>query len=331
MQQGLPISVVIPTFESAAYLPALHNSIINGPMAPVVQEIIYVVEGNDNSEKIISEFEKLSTIPLQVIRPKKRLGKFLSRLEGAKLAKCSRVLLLDSRVTLPERAAKALKHMPEDFRLVLARLDLDETKNIFCLYWQRTHEKIFYRNFISENEIVKMTPETFDKYVTGTTFLYIDRDLFVQGCENLKDRPMYSDDTFLLKELSRKTDIILHPEIAVRWEPRREWWKFLKHLYDRGPGFAEYHIFEHRGWLFYLVLTGSLCLLAILTLLFVRPELALLALGLCTGVMFLSTAIFVKSFKEFWRLAPLHTMVLVFYGLGAMNGIRVISLQRCKK
>ena len=122
--------------------------------------------------------------------------------------------------------------------------------------------------------------------------------------------------------------LIIHPGIWIEWEPRREWWKFLKHLYDRGPGFAEYHIFERRGWLFYLVLMGFLGLLAVLSLLVVLPKLALGVLALGLAALVLSTLFFSKSVKEFFVLAPLHTLSLIAYGLGAVNGARVVFFSR---
>lgn len=326
-----PISIVVPTYDSASYLRGLHESIVKSSLAPLTEEIIFVSEGSgDNTDEILAELAKTSPVRTVNFRPKERLGKFRSRFEGAKLAKANRVLLMDSRVKLTSRTAEAFSKMPERYKIVIGHEEIDEKKNIFCLYWRRTHARIFHRNFERRDEVIEIRQEDFEKFGKGTTILFADRDLFVKTCEALSHTPMYSDDTYLLKEMSADTPMIVHPDVRFEWEPRSEWWKFLKHLYDRGPGFAEYHVFEHRGWLFYLVALGAAGLAAVLALLFVQPFLALGLLGAGLVGMFLSTALFAKNPIEFLRLAPLHTLSLLAYGLGALNGTRVIFMQRMK-
>ena len=53
---------------------------------------------------------------------------------------------------------------------------------------------------------------------------------------------------------------------------------------------------------------------------------SILALGILAMAM--STAMFAKSVGEFFRLAPLHTLSMLAYGLGALNGIRVVYFAR---
>jgi len=326
------ISIVVPTFDAAPYLPSLHQSIVDSPLAKVAKEVIYICEGNgDNTDQVLAELAKTSPVPIRPVRPAQRLGKFGSRYEGAKLATQPRVLLIDSRVKLTPQTAKAIAEMPEQYKIISGHVDIDENKNLFCLYWLRTHARIFRRNFDEAGDIIKVTPENFDNYVTGTTILMVDRDLFVNACARFAGAPMYSDDTYLLKEMTAKSPLIVHPNVRIEWEPRREWWKFLKHLYDRGPGFAEYHIFERRGWLFYLVMCGLLGLIGVAGLLFVQPVWALALLAAGVAAMFFSTLLFAKSIAEFFRLAPLHTLSLIAYGLGAVNGARVVFLARRAK
>ncbi len=324
-----PVSVVIPTFDSGPYLTPLYNSIIKSPLLNVASEIIFVCEGQgDNTDEILKKLAQDSPIPLKIVRPYQRLGKFLSRLEGVKMADNNRVLLVDSRVQLTEKTASAIAHLPKELKIISGHIEIDEGKNIFCLYWTRTHTRIFHRNYSKRDEMIVINPENFDQFVTGTTILIADRALYITTCEDLSGSPMFSDDTFLLKEMCAKSPLIIHPEIRIEWEPRKEWWKFLKHLYDRGPGFAEYHIFEKRGWLFYLVLAGFLGLLTVITLFLIKPTIAFGLLGVGIISLALSTFLFSHSIKEFFVLAPLHTLSLMAYGLGAINGARVIWLSR---
>lgn len=206
-----------------------------------------------------------------------------------------------------------------------ANIDIDTNKNIYCLYWQRSHETMF-RSTYKRNQagIVHVTSENFTEHRIGGTCFFCSRDLFVRLSEKYMDAPLISDDTYLMADMVKEEPIAVHPDYRVNWEPRDTAKVFLKHLYTRGPGFAQYNIFHTRGLLFYLTMMGLLFLVLFAVLLVVKPlwGLTLLAAGLLA--LLLSTAVFVKSIGEFFRLAPLHAGVIMAYGFGALRGIWIL-------
>lgn len=312
------------------FLEPLFDSIVQSKFADSVEEILFVCEkSNDGSEEIIANLAKKTTLPkVRMIQPDVRRGLFYARYLGAKAATTQKIFFIDSRITLPPKTGQALHQLGQTYPAMSANVDIDVAKNIYCLYWQRSHESIFRKTYRANQGIVTVTDKNFDQHRIGGTCFYCSRDLFIQLSQPYLDKPLHSDDTLLMKEISRTEPFTVHPDFRIMWEPRDTWKVFLKHLYQRGPGFAEYHIFTRRGWMFYAVMIGILGLISLFLLLFIQPLLALATLAAALLLMILSTALFAKNLKEFILLAPLHVGSLLNYGFGAIRGIYVIYNKR---
>ena len=322
------VTVIIPTWNMGRFLDPLTRSILSTPFAEHVEEIIFVCEkSTDGSEAIIESLRQAQgeRLPrLRLLQPERRNGLFVARYLGAKAATTKKIMFIDSRITLPESSGRAMAKLIYDYPALTANVDIDVHKNVFCLYWQRSHAAIFRRTFAANLNLNKVTAENFDQNRIGGTCFFCSRDLFVEVSERYLHRKTYSDDTLIMRDMVQVEPFFVHPEFRVQWEPRDKTRAFLKHLYVRGPGFAEYHFFEKRGWLFFLVLSGLVFLIFTLILLIYKPLLAtsILLSGLLT--LFFSTALIAKSASEFLMLAPLHTGVLLAYGFGALKGAWVI-------
>ena len=122
-------TVIIPTWNMGRYLEPLFQSIVNSPFATIVEEIIFVCErSTDGSEEIIAELaarqgDKLPRITL--IQPATRRGLFMARYLGAKTAQTARIMFIDSRITLPEAAARALPELAQKYPAMIANVDID--------------------------------------------------------------------------------------------------------------------------------------------------------------------------------------------------------------
>lgn len=328
-------TVIIPTWNMGRYLPALFESIVKSAFAEIVEEVIFVCEkSTDGSEAVIAELARTqgSQRPtVRMIQPEKRRGLFMARYMGAQAATTEKIFLIDSRITLPPRSGAALPRLAEEYPAMSANIDIEEQKNIFCLYWQRSHEAIFWRTYKANRGVNTVTRDNYDQFRIGGTCFYCSRQLYLACSEKYLASPLISDDTFLLKDMVVTEPITVHPDFRVTWEPRDTWKSFLKHLYQRGPGFAEYHVFEHRGWLFYGVLGGAFGLVALAVLLILHPLAAVAVAGAVLAGLSLSTALIVKGPIEFLRLAPLHVGVVLSYGFGALRGTWVIWKKRQRR
>ncbi|MBX3021561.1 MAG: glycosyltransferase family 2 protein [Bdellovibrionales bacterium] len=322
-------SVIVPTWNMGRFLAPLFESIVNSDLRDQIEEVIFVCEkSSDGSEKVIEalQLRQGKNLPrVKMIQPEARRGNFMARYLGAKAALTKKILLIDSRVQLPVASANALAKLMHKYPAMNSNLDIDIDKNIYCLYWQRSHESIFRTAYEARRGEYTITAENFTQHVVGTTCMYCSRDHFVSLCEDyLKAGPLFSDDTFLLADLVKREPISMHPDFRILWEPRDHAKAFLKHLYMRGPGLVQYRFFRQPGPLLYLTILGTFFLLAIAVLLFISPVLSLgiLACGVLT--LMLSTAFIVKSVGEFFRLAPLHAGVIIAYGLGALRGVWIV-------
>jgi glycosyltransferase involved in cell wall biosynthesis len=321
-------SVVIPILNMAHFVERVTKAMSQGNFGSQVEEIIFVCDkSTDGTEDRIRDLQKSrkSTEPQVVlVQPEVRRGHFQARYLGAKAARTSTVFFIDARVTLTEHSLEVLPTLASKYPAMCANIDIDIHKNIFSLYWQRSHETIFSRTFKANQGINVITFENYDQQRIGTTCFFCSRDVFVQVCEKYYGKTIFSDDTLVQKDLVKIEPITLHPEFRVWWEPRDRTKAFLKHLYIRGPGFAEYHLFKKRGWLFYAFSFGFLFCLLDLILLFLHPWFAIgMALGVLT-LMAATTALMAKSLKEFLILAPLHTASMIAYGVGAIRGIWMV-------
>src|SRR5262249_28279636 len=152
------------------------------------------------------------------------------------------------RIVLPPASAASLARLSRTYGGLIANVDIDPGKNVFCLYWRRSHEAIFRKTFKANEGINTISGANFGKFRTGSTSFYCHRELFVEMCRKHLNAPPINDDTLLFRELAERQPWTVHPEFRINWEPRDNYRDFLTHLYRRGPSFAEYHVFEHRSW-----------------------------------------------------------------------------------
>ncbi len=327
-----PITVIIPTWNFEKFLLPLYESIVNTDFKDLVEEVIFVCEkSEDDSEaliqKIIRDEAKVGR-KVRLIVPEKRRGLFFARYEGAAAAKTEKVMYIDSRIVLPKATGQALCELVPKFSAMSSIVDIDITKNIFCLYWQRSHETIFYRTYREHKNVFEVNHNNFDLYRIGGTCFFCNRELFLKVSSKYLTSGLKSDDTYVMKEMVQTEPFFVHPDFRIQWEPRDEWKSFITHLYYRGPGFAEYHLFENRSWLFYAVLVGAMGLLLTTALVLFKPLWAFTFLATGLGAISASTFVLAKGPVEGIKLLPLHVAVVLAYGFGALRGAWVIYKKR---
>lgn len=327
----MDITIVVPTKNASAHLEPLVASVVTSGLAPHVREVIFVNDGaTDDTAQVLEDLRRRGErgdggFPkVRVITFSENLGRFIARFRGAEAAQTQKILFLDSRLQLPAGFGPTLEKLAALYPSLSGNLDIDVSKSVFALYWDRSHRRLFSRHYRDTLKPLTLTPENYDLYLKGTTIFYCSRDLWVEACRKFEKTPLYSDDTYLMKEMVQTEPITIHPEIRIWWEPRDNWKKFLKALWDRGPGFAEYHVFERRGLLFWVVMSGLLALLAWLGLLIWKPLWGAIVFGVGMGLILLSAAAFARSPLEWIKIAPLHLGVICAYGFGALRGIWVI-------
>src|SRR4051812_36045134 len=128
------VSIIIPTWNMGRYLRPLFDSLARSEFSDVIKEIIFVCEkSTDGSENIIQEIiSKNDTgVDVRLIIPENRQGLFFARYLGAKTAAGKKIFFIESRISLPQRSALALKKLVSVYPAMCANVDIDVNKNIF--------------------------------------------------------------------------------------------------------------------------------------------------------------------------------------------------------
>lgn len=315
MVQKLPVSVVIPTFNMLAHLEPLLRSL--KPLQPELNEILVVDDGSTDGT---SELAKLHP-EVRVLSLAQNSGRFAARLSGAHAATSEWLLFLDTRLLPQTGFLEAVKKNIARGTACVGWVEIDTDKNIFSLYWQRSHQFIFSRHYQIPSEGVELNLKNYDEYLKGTGIYLCRRQNFVDVCTELEHQDIRSDDTLILKKMLARERLRIDPELKVLWEPRDRLKDFLWRLVERGPGFVEYHVLQRQGLFFVAILIG-LSLLGLWGVLLARnPSAGLMAAVGGIAAIGATTVLFAKSLSEFRRLLPLHTAVVFAFGFGVLYGL----------
>lgn len=320
------LSVVIPTYNMAESLESLTRSLSDSGLLDVA-EIVLVDDGSTDATPTTLEAWRNSVQSkhgVKIVRFPTNRGRFIARREGARAAQSDKLLFIDTRVALKPDFGRAVADASRQLPAYCGWVDVDINRNAFCLYWDRSHRRIFWRNYQNEFTRFRITLANFDDFVKGTTVFGVDKALFLSACDAVPE-DLLSDDTLLLKHIAKDVDITIEPTVRINWVPRETWLEFLWRIWDRGPGFAEYHVFERQGLFFWVTAFGVVTAASVLALLVVVPPIGLPVTLAVLGGAALSTAAFAKSPKEFVKLAPLHTAVLSTFLAAAVRGTCVIA------
>jgi glycosyltransferase involved in cell wall biosynthesis len=318
------VTVVIPTYNMSSFLRELVHSLEAAGLLAVVEEVLLVNDGSTDDTQDV--FDKIArerpSARIRMLTLHANSGRFAARVAGARAVSTSHILFLDSRVTLSADFCEKFQVALENWDNFVGTAEIDVSRSVFCLYWDRSHRFIFRKHYNAAKNPIVLTEDNYDEYLKGTGVFVCRTSLFIDVCLKYEISGLLSDDTYLLKDLVSREPIVIVPDLVVNWVPRESWGAFLGRLWERGPSFAEYHIFERRGAFFWIVvaLMSSLGLV-------LGGAIAAGPAMLGSVVMMLllfalaSTALFARSVGEFFRLAPLHVAVVAVFGAGILYGI----------
>lgn len=315
------IALIVPTYNMAGHLEPLWASFKAAGLLETLTEIIFVDDGS--TDETPHQLQQLATQHdhVAVVTLPENQGRFCARQQGAVRATSERLLFIDSRITVPSGFADALQQVAQTASNVVGCIDIDTTLNIYCLYWQRTHEFIFWRHYRDTQVPLLLTPANYDQYLKGTTLFLCSRNLFITSCNAFGDTVPLNDDTTLMRLMVEHEPLVVHPALRGNWVPRGTLLAFLERLWERGPQFAEYHLFQRQGFFFWAVVLGLLIAAGLLWLSLLDPQHGLTLWAGILVLVTLSTTLLSKSFREFFLLAPLHVTVVFTCGLSVVRGI----------
>jgi hypothetical protein len=197
----------------------------------------------------------------------------------------------------------------------------NEEKSIYNLYWGRTHQWLFKRNFEEGAKGFLIDGKNFEDYVKGTGGFICGRELFIEACEKIPLRQPTSDDIFIMKYIAERGGIYSQDSYYLEWEPRQNLKEFLGRMWERGPGFVEYNLLHNKGKYWKIFLAVATLGILLLGASFYQPSIFLV--GVLAGFLAVGYQVlkFARTTGEFLRLLPLHFLVVCFFSLGIIYGL----------
>jgi len=323
------VTILIPTYNMAEYLGPLFESIERNQVLQVIEQIVVVDDASSDATPQV--LDQLASDPrfsakLKVVKFEDNRGRFEARFHGVKALDSEWVLFLDSRLILTPDFAFQLKRVLNRGHATVGWVHIEVSKNVYCLYWQRSHETIF-RNHYRISQAVELTMENYDQYLKGTGILLCRTKHFLQVCTDLEPFEIKSDDTLLLKELLKYDRLFIDPGLRILWEPRSNLKDFLLRLFERGPGFVEYHVFHSPGKYAVVVMLVLLLLSGWAGFMFHDPVTGLNIAGGVLIAVALSVLVFAKTWSESLRMMPLHLLSILFFGFGVLRGLAAYAFK----
>jgi glycosyltransferase involved in cell wall biosynthesis len=241
----LGLSVVVPSYNSAEWLPetlnALKASLIRSSWKA---EVIVVDDGStDGTSKVLGDFNPESNFDFRVIE-QSNSGRFLARWAGISSAKFDQILLLDSRVVVGVDSLNYLRNSVEnggqDF-VWNAFVETDKKASLPGFFWD-IPTRLFWGKFLANPRPISFGVKEFDSFPKGTGCLFLEKKLLMDAYLRVwpeGDLSLVSDDTRLLREIVQHQDILLDPKFHAVYKPRIDFASFLSHTYTRGTLFVD--------------------------------------------------------------------------------------------
>lgn len=244
MDENLDLSIVIPSYNSADWLPTTLASTQEAIAASSLRcEVVLIDDGStDSTAEIVEEITRTFGSTLRYVHTPNS-GVFAARLRGANVATSSRILFLDSRVLMNYQALSYLQSLLErgaPSAALVGHVATDESAPLVGRFWEvPTH--VFWGKYLRDPQVTTVNSENFDKLPKGTGFLLIDRHLFLDACSEIGDEfdRFVSDDTKLLRIVTSRTSMTIDPEFRAVYRPRTTVRKFLAHGLLRGTLFVD--------------------------------------------------------------------------------------------
>ncbi|KAG4097254.1 nucleotide-diphospho-sugar transferase [Neocallimastix lanati (nom. inval.)] len=153
---ALPLSIVVPVFNTASYLDRCINSILNQTFKDF--ELICVDDGStDNSMEILEKY-KITDNRVKIIHFEENKGASAARNAGIENAKGEFIGFVDSDDYIDKRFYENLLQKSNDYDIVMGQLVL--STNISEFYYKEEYKKhwsiydsIWRKKFLNENNI----------------------------------------------------------------------------------------------------------------------------------------------------------------------------------
>lgn len=239
------LSVVMPVYDEAAYLPATIEALVEAvARAGVDTELVLVDDGSTDGSGDAAREALAGRLSLRVVSQENR-GRLAARRAGLDAARGEMVLLHDGRVRL-HADALAFVHarVLVGDRVWTGHVEVDDGGNAYGVFWRLLAE-LAWRRYFDDPRTTSFGVEEFDRFPKGTTcflapttLLREAHDLHVTRYASTRDA---NDDTPVLRWLAARERINVSPSFSCTYAPRSTATRFFGHAVHRGVVFLDGH------------------------------------------------------------------------------------------
>lgn len=307
-------SVIVPVYNGAETIRACLSTLVDQDYPKDCFEIIVVNDGSiDETSEIAKQF------PVRVIDLPRNEGRLVARQVGAREARYEILVFNDVRV-IPEVGLLGKLAERNYFPLMPDVVDYDGSTTGYSRLFYLLRRKIYYPNyplFDGSGEIL-INCNNFDKMPKGTTNLACPKSVWL-AYQPKRVGKHVNDDTRILHHIIKAYPLLRTSEIRVRYLQRTNFLSVMRHMYGRGPRFADYYLVRGgRFYAWYLLVWALLVLVAVLALW--APS-VLVWLALAGAVAFVGLAVWLSERPlDLVVVLLLFPPIIVVVGLGILHG-----------
>ena len=315
---GTPsLSVVIPVYNEAAYLPETLRALMAAvDESGVDAEVIVVDDGSTDGTADAAQASANGSLDMRVVSQPNR-GRFEARRTGLAEARGDYVFFLDSRTRLAPGALRFVGERLQSAPVWNGHVHVD-ADNAWGEFWRLLAE-LAWRDYFDDPRTTSFGLAEFDRYPKGTGCFLAPRPLLESAFDGFETRyrdiRLANDDTPILRAVAAAEPIHISPEFACTYSPRTTFRGFLRHSIHIGSVFLDGHGTPESRF-FPAVVAFFPVSVALLR----RPRLIPAALALSALAAAAYGAYAGRSKQEVRVLATVTPVYAVGHGLGMWRG-----------
>lgn len=343
----MKLAIIVPAYNAAETIEECLTAVIAAIGKRNDCEVIVVDDASDDGTQEIA-----GRFPVEVVRLERNEGRIRAREIGARAARAEQLLFVDTRVIIPPDSVRVLEEI--GYEPIVVRTAPQDPATSTAL--NRVLELIRKRAYAPYYppppgfSRIFLNAENFFEVPKGTGALYVDKARFLAALP--EDRSQFvSDDTRIFRAMIDEKEIMIPEEISIEYLPRNRLWNACRHLYQRGPRFADFHL-QPGGRYYPLWVFLSFSLLAVMAAVIAGAMLSgasgALARGGAVGVegeatgavasftllatlavcvialailsLIALSAYLAETFADFFRVLFVLPLITVSFGLGVLRG-----------
>ena len=333
---ALDLSVVIPSYNSAQWLPSTLSDLeLALSKTSWNAEVLIVDDGStDESVQMLTALATKYAYRLRIVSQPNQ-GRFLARWAGLQAAEAPNVLLLDSRVLMHPDSLQHVESIQRDQPKETTwngHAVTDPESSLVGQFWE-VPVRLFWGAYLAHPSATHITLENYNSLPKGTTFFLAPRASLIRACElgwPTENAALSSDDTKVLRSIAGDIPIRLDPQFMAVYRPRTTISAFVRHSFGRGTFLVDSFGGTSCGWNAALMVSGvlPLVLLALVAVLLANALFAVTAIFLaaCIALLLVPAAIGIARRCPRRGVLSYVLFVLVFvvpYWAGIVRGIGV--------